>query len=177
MIANLSAQNKESEAARPDAHFADDLQNQGNWIAPEHKCPHPIILEPSLRQFINLDPMTKVNLDKDVRPTGEFELYNISDKLSAVYSPDGRFQGSINSARLSTLSQAYTDRTYHKAGSFPQALASLLARYKDGHGSGHHTVPHKHCLSAPVGLVNKLIAALSITPELLASPLDFNPKR
>ena len=117
----------------------------------------------------NLDPMTKVNPDKDVWPTGKFEVYTLSAKLSAVYSPDGRFQGSINSARLSTLSQAYTDRTDHKAGNFPQALASLLARYKDGHGSSHHTVQHKHCLSAPTGLVNKLAAALSITTELLAS--------
>ena len=119
--------------------------------------------------------MTKVNSDRDARPTGEFEVYTLSGKLSAVYSPDGRFQGSINSARLSTLSQAYTDRTDHKAGNFPQALASLLARYKDGHGSSHHTIQHKHCLSAPTGLDNKLTAALSITTELLALPLDFNP--
>ena len=37
--------------------------------------PSFIILEPSLRKFINLDPRTKVKLDKDVRPTGEFEVY------------------------------------------------------------------------------------------------------
>ena len=115
--------------------------------------------------------MTKVNSDRDARPTGEFEVYTLSGKLSAVYSPDGRFQGSINSARISTLSQAYADRTDHKTGNFPQALASLLARYKDGHGSGNHTIQHKHCLSAPTGLVNKLAAALSLTTELLASPL------
>ena len=77
--------------ARRDADLTDDRQIQGNWIDSSHRCAHPILQEPCLRDLIKLDPMTRVNPDKDVQLTGQFEIYSASETMSAIYSPEGAF--------------------------------------------------------------------------------------
>ena len=59
---------------------------------------------------------------------------------------------------------------------FLQAIAELIARYKDGSKSGTHTVTYKNCYTAPPSLTNALISALGAATELFAAPFDFNPK-
>ena len=55
--------------------------------------------------------MTRVNPDKDVQPTGQFETYKASETMSAIYSPEGAFLGSMSTKRIETLSQAYQNTT------------------------------------------------------------------
>ena len=158
--------------ARRDADLTDDRQIQGNWIDSSHRCAHPILQEPRLRDLIKLDPMTRVNPDKDVQPTGQFEIYNASGTMSAIYSPEGAFLGSMRKKRIETLAQAYR----HELDDFPQAIAKLITRYKGGSKSGTHTVAYKNCYTAPPSLTTALISALGATTELFATPFDFNPK-
>ena len=96
--------------------------------------------------------------------------------MSAVYSPEGAFLGSMKTKRFETLSQAYQNTTSPELGDFPQAIAKLIARYKDGSKSGTHTVAYKNCHTAPPSLTNALISALGSTTELFATPFDVNPK-
>ena len=147
---------------RRDADLTDDRQIQGNWIDSSHRCAH----------LINLDPMTRVNPDKDVQSTGQFEIYNASETMSAVNSPEGAFLGSMRKKSIETLAQAYRN----ELGDFPQAIAELIARYKDGSKSGTHTIAYKNCYTAPPSLTTALISALGATTELFATPFDFNPK-
>ena len=53
---------------------------QGNWIPRETRSSHPLLNEPWLQKKIVLDPMNKVNPDKDVPATGAFEVYYITDR-------------------------------------------------------------------------------------------------
>ena len=92
--------------------------------------------------------------------------------MSAIYSPECAFLGSIREQRIETLAQAYRN----KMGDFPQAIAKLIARYKDGSKAGTHTVAYKNCYTAPTSLTTALISALGVTTELFATPFDFNPK-
>ena len=59
---------------KEDADLTDDRQIQGNWIDSSHRCAHPDLQEPHLRDLIKLIPLTKVNPDKDVQPTGQCEI-------------------------------------------------------------------------------------------------------
>ena len=70
------------------------------------------------------------------------------------------------------MAQAYRN----ELGDFSQAIAKLIARYKDGSKSGTHTVAYKNCCTAPPSLTTALISALGATTELFARPFDFNPK-
>ena len=87
MRSSLKMSRQESGPARKDADLTDDTQIQGNWIHSSHKCAHPILQEPHLRDLIKLDPMTRVNPGKDVQPTGQSEIYAASETMSAIYSP------------------------------------------------------------------------------------------
>ena len=118
--------------------------------------------EPRLRDLIKLDPMTRVNPDKDVQPTGQSEIYNASETMSAVYSPEGALLGSMRKKRIETLAQAYRN----EMGEFPQAIAKLIARYKDGPKSGTHAVAYKNCYTAPPSLTTALISALGATTTI-----------
>ena len=82
--------------------------------------------------------MTRVNPDKHVQPTGQSEIYNASGTMSAINisSPEdaleGAFLGSISTKRIKTLLQAYRNTTSPEPGDFQQAIAKIVARYKDG---------------------------------------------
>ena len=91
MKAKLKPSQQELGPARKDGDLTDDRQIQGNWIDSSHRCAHPILQEPHLRDLIKLDPMTRVNPDKGVQPTGRLEICNASETMSAVYSPEGAF--------------------------------------------------------------------------------------
>ena len=92
--------------------------------------------------------------------------------MSAIYSPEGAFLGSMRKKRIETLAQAYRN----ELGDLPQAIAKLIARYKDGSISGKHTIAYKKCYTAPPSLTTALISALGATTGLFATPFDFNPK-
>ena len=89
--------------------------------------------------------MTRVNPDKDVQPTGQFEIYNVSETMSAIYSPEGAFLGSMRKKRIETLAQAYRN----ELGDLPQAIAKLIARYKDGSIAHHSLQEVLHCSAKP----------------------------
>ena len=116
--------------------------------------------------------MTRVNPDKDMQPTGQFEIYDASETMGAIYSPEGALLGSMRKKRIETLAQAYRK----EVGYFPQAIAKLIARYKDGSKAGTHTIAYKNCYTAPPSLTTALISAMGATTELFATPLEFNPK-
>ena len=89
-----------AKTARRGADLTDDRQIQGNCIDSSHRCAHPSLPEPELSDLIKLDPMTRVNPDKDVQPTGQSEIYNASETMSAVYSPEGALLGSMRKKRI-----------------------------------------------------------------------------
>ena len=177
MRAKLKPSQQELGPAKRDADLTDDEQIQGNWIDSSHRCAHPILQEPHLRDLIKLNPMTRVNPDKDVQPTGQFEIYNASETMSAIYSPEGAFWGSMSTKRIGTLPQAYRNTTSPELGDFPQAIAKLIARYKDRSKSETHTVAYKNCYTAPPSLTYVLISALSATTEQFATPFNSKMKR
>ena len=59
--------------------------------------------------------MTRVNPDKDVQPTGQSEIYNACETMSAVSSPEAAFEGAFlasnSTKRIETLLQAYRNTT------------------------------------------------------------------
>ena len=103
-----------------------------------------------------------INPDKDMQPTGQLEIY------SASKSPEGAFLGSISTKRIETLLQAYRNTTSPELGDFPQAIAKLVARYKDGSKSRAHNVAYKNCCTAPPSLTTALIGARGATTVLFA---------
>ena len=109
------------------------------------QCAHPILQESHLRDLIKLDPITRVNPDKDVQPAGQFDIYNASRAMSAIYSPERAFLGSMGTKRIETLSQAYQNTKSPELGDFTQEIAKLIARYKDGSKSGTHIIAYKNC--------------------------------
>ena len=50
--------------------------------------------------------MTRVDPDKDVQSIGQFQAYNASETMGAIYSPKGLFLGSMRTKRLETLRPA-----------------------------------------------------------------------
>ena len=81
LLAEMRARLKSSQQelgpvipARRDADLTDDRQIQGNHIDSSHRCAHPTLQEPHLRDLIKFYPMTRVNPDKDAQPTGQFEI-------------------------------------------------------------------------------------------------------
>ena len=107
MRAKLKPSQQELVPARRDVDLTDYRQIQGNWIDSSHRCARPILQELRLRDLIESDSMTRVNPDNHVQPTGQFEIYNASETMSAVYSPEGAFLGSMRKKRIETLAQAY----------------------------------------------------------------------
>ena len=89
--ARLTPSQKECGIAKKDADLTDDRQIQGKWIVPSYRCAHPILQELQLRELIILDPMPRVNPDRDVQPSGKLEICNASETMSAIHSPEGPF--------------------------------------------------------------------------------------
>ena len=124
--------------------------------------------------------MTRVNPDKDVQRTGQFEVYNASETPSAIHSPQGAFLGSMHTERIKTLLQANQNTTNSQTDDLLQVIAQLIVRYKGGCESGSHSIPYKNCylqasqlLSSTVGKTTEFIrlaAQLSSKIEALLSP-------
>ena len=160
--------------ARKDKHITNNMAIQGNWIPRETRSPHPLLSEPWLQKKIVLDPMNKVNPDKDVPATGAFEVYHITDRQYAIYAPNGSYQGTMNTERLRLLYQAYSKPAIFNSGQFPEAVAKLLRRYKDGHMSKTYKTIHKYQIATPNPVLRAVTNAFQITTELFASPLNFS---
>ena len=90
---------------RRDADLTDDKQIQGTWLDSSDRCARSILQEPHLRDLIKLDALTRVIPDKDVQPTGQFEIYNASETMSAIYSPEGALLGCVSTKSFETLLQ------------------------------------------------------------------------
>ena len=121
--------------------------------------------------------MIRVNPDKDVQPAGQFKIYHASETISAVYSPEGEFFGSMRTKRNETLLQAHQNTTSSELCDFLKAIADLIAGYRDGSKFGSHTVADKDCYTALPSLTTALISALGATTGLSATLFDFNPKQ
>ena len=67
--------------AKVNSDLTDDRQFQGNWIDSFCRCAHPILQKPQREDTIKLDPMPRVDPDKDVQPTGQFEIHIASAAL------------------------------------------------------------------------------------------------
>ena len=86
-------------------------------------------------------PMTRVNPDKVVQPTGQFDIHsagqfdihNASETMSAIYSPEGASLGSMRTKRIETMKHKQLTES---VPADPQAIAELIARYSDATKSG-----------------------------------------
>ena len=68
--------------------------------------------------------------DRDVQPAGPFGVFKASETMSAIQSPEGACLGSMCTENKILL-QAYRNTT-SPLGDSLQAIAKLIARYKDG---------------------------------------------
>ena len=118
--------------------------------------------------------MNKINPDKDVAPTGQFEIYDLNEKLKAIYTPEGKFQGVIHAHRLSILKRSYHASNDSRINSFPQAIAMLLQRYQDKHKEGKYITVAKSHVGTPAALLKAIMQTFSTTTDLFASPLNVN---
>ena len=136
----------------PDAHLS-NLARQGisqnsRWVS--HQLNH------DLHQFITVE-LEETNLDLDIEATGEFALQYQNARREAsppstegspspseatirvvcCYTPDGKCVGHMAPDRLQWLYKRYEGSidpvlTEPPSRSFPEEIARLLARYKDG---------------------------------------------
>ena len=67
MRARLKPSQKECGPAKREADLIGDKQIQGKWIDSSHRCVHPILQEPQLRDLFKLDPVIRDLPDKDVK--------------------------------------------------------------------------------------------------------------
>ena len=119
-----------------------------------------------------LTPWTRSILTKMCREQGPFEVHFITD--STLYAPNGLYQGTMNTERLQLLYQAYSKPAIFNSGQFPEAVAELLRRYRDGHKSQKYKIIHKYQIATPKSVLRALTNAFQITTELSASPLYFS---
>ena len=141
----------------------DQLQVSGTTST---KCAHDILQEQRLRDLFNFDVITRVNPDKEVQRSGQFEVYNASETPSAIHSPQGAFLGSMHTERTMTLLQA-DQNTSSQPDDFLQVIAKLIVRYKDGCESGSHSIPYKHCYTTPLSLTIARISAVGKSTEII----------
>ena len=177
-----------NECARParrkDEHLT-NVERQGHWPKLSTKIIHPLILQPALHAYIDINPMSSINPDRDVEATGQFEVVHsrAEERLADVFSPNGKFFGSILLQRLAVLQTSYrhldTTNRYANGGahrsSFPQEIAELLLRYQDGHVAGKVRTKLKNHWATPDAYMQALIEGLSLDIERFASPLNFTP--
>ena len=77
----------------------------------------------------------------------------------------------MNTERLQLLYRAYSKPAIFNSGQFPEAVAKLLRRYKDGHMSKTYKTIHKYQIATPNPVLRAVTNAFQITTELFASPL------
>ena len=108
--------------------------------------------------------------------TWKFHLQKDPSKadLASVHSPTGAFLGTITMTRLQTLQIAYAQAEGARLP-FAEAVAALLARYKDASPtqSSRRTKISNHW-ATPDKLMTGLTRSLSLTTERFASPLTFS---
>ena len=173
---------------RKDGHLPNAKQ-QGYWPDKAERTINPLHLEPNLRDFIHIDPNNSINPDKDIEPSGVFQLRTAAHTyLVNIYGPDGKFQGTMLHERIKVLYTAYihaqttglgpltsTSPERDRIASFSEAVAQLLVRYKDGHSSGACKTTLKNHWATPDFYMRALLEGLGITTERFSSPLNFTP--
>ena len=153
-----------------------NLQKQGHG----HKAPNQSDLslsrQPELAAQICINTTNTVDRDRDLEGTGQFHLQEDQSTagLASVHSPTGAFLSIINMTRLQTLQTAYAQAEGARPP-FAEAVATLLARYKDTSPteSSRRTKISNHW-ATPDNLMTGLIQSLSLTTERFASPLNFS---
>ena len=166
---------------RRDRHITDERKRQGHWAPLEKRVIKPLTLEPHLQKFIHIDPFNNINTDKDIRPTGHFEMATSAcdNTLVDIFRPTGHFVGSLTKPRVCILAQA---TSHLPTSSMPighksvlaERLAALLRRYKNGYKEqGKRTVLKNHW-ATPDAYLRAMQAGLSISIERFASPLNLH---
>jgi hypothetical protein len=146
-----------------------------------------------LRQYTEID-VNPINPDKDIQPTGKYELVNdtelpwikadSAEPVTYIYMPSGKLVGRLATQRVKWLARQYQ----HTKTSFPalheeeQAtylaadVANLYNRYKDGFKEGADRTELANHWALPDAYMHALQQGLSINQERFASPLNVNLK-
>ena len=177
---------REAMGKAPPPRREQDLPNdarQGHWPKFEDMITNDIAFDPSLRDMIDIDPNNRIDPDRDIEPTGAFELMQSSDHedLVEVYGPNGKFIATLTIERAAVLRAAYFDpirsseKSHLDEHDFAQALAKLMLRYKDGHKDHGARTKMKIHWATPDVYMKALQQELSLDTERFASPLNFTP--
>ena len=161
-----------------DTDLTDDGKSKAIGLTPPTFVPMTSFKSNNSGTYLTLISITRVNPDKDVQPTSQFKVYNASELPSAIHSPQGAFLGTMHTERTKTMLQADQNTPSSQSDDFPQAIAKLIVRYKDGCESGSHSVPYRNRTAT---LLLRASQLLSSTPwvqrlNLVALPLNFNPR-
>ena len=164
-----------------------NLERQGHWPDLSRRQINPIHLNPDIKQYINIDPNSSINPDKDIRETGAFCMQSSTsnEHMTDMFGPNGKFLGSLLTSRLAILRKAYTRPDISNHGKarmttdndFAEAVARLMVRYKNGHVSDTSNVNTtlKNHWATPDKYMQALIEGLGLQTERFASPLNFTP--
>ena len=81
--------------------------------------------------------MTIVNPDKYVQANGNSELYNASETMTAIHSPEGAVPWSHVQEKIQTLLQAHRNTSSSQSDNLPPAVTKHLLASADCVGKNH----------------------------------------
>lgn len=189
----IEAGELEKAARRPwprgsDPNFP-NLERQSFFHPEECQTDDLLATEPHLGRYISINTGQTVNPDLDIYPTGLFTIAPVrvsSDAETgqptqfAIHDPEGQALSTITEGRLRLLFarfNAHQEAQGRVPGSldFPEALAKLMYRYKEGCTSEKYIVRMRNYWTTPDSLMRSIAAGLSATQERFACPLNFSP--
>ena len=165
-----------------------NLQRQSFFDPALSVGPDPLAKESALQALISIETGQTVNPDFDIVGTGAFTIAKVRAdddspvvNLCAVHDPDGSTLSTITVARLTALysafcrSRAMGDPAELPIQEFPQELAKLISRYREGSTHSQYCIKSSNFWATPKTLMDVIKAGFGITQERFACPLDFEP--
>ena len=153
-----------------------NLQKQEHGHRTPNQSELSLSRQPELAEQICINTTRTVDPDRDLEGTGQFRPQGDPSKaaLASVHLPTGAFLVTITMTRLQTLQTAYAQAEGARPP-FAEAVAALLARYKDAspRESNRRSKISKHW-ATPEKRMTGLTQSLSLTTERFASPLNFS---
>ena len=179
---------KQLQSKPKDLHLH-NLDRQSFKGTSKSNVSNPFVLDASLQKHVTIRTGESINPDLDIATPGFYTIradprpLPVHDSqpicpLHIVYGPDGKAIGSITADRLIILYRCFqqftTNTSSQQEEGFPKAIASLLARYRDGRMVGQYQVRMQNYLTTPPTLMSAIKRGFNTDIERFACPLNFD---